>query len=507
MNTGHLNGNGLAELRGYNFQNLASAPSTNLYAGRFYYNTADNTLYVYNGSQWLDALAQGTTYTAGTGISITSNTISVASTVLMNAGAFTNLAILGTASGSASVAIGYQSNTSTASYAIAIGAEAEARGDSSIQLGYGSNLNDMTFYVGFFDTTPVNYELLDGTTGLIPDARISSNIARTSAIPTKISDLTDDTATYPIDKADTLTGLTASISELNIMDGVTVSAANINSVTSKIGLTDLSIASGSTNYLGYDNSTGQFSAKVDTTVTASSNKLITSGAVETAISNALVGGVKYVGTWTATGQTNYSSITLPVKKGYEYLVVGSATITAGGTTIEWNDGDFLMINADVASGGTITNVSKIDNTESTDLVKLNATQTLTNKTIDADDNTIQDLAVSNFKSGVVRTSTDGIRATASASDTALVTEKAIASAFDLRFYTTTNPALTTSGGICTWTVTHNLNKVIGSVLIYEVSTGEKVLYDTTITSANVVTIKILSASNIAAGTYRVVVLG
>ena len=40
-------------------------------------------------------------------------------------------------------------------------------------------------------------------------------------IPTAISDLTDDTSTTPIDKADTLTGLTASVAELNYTDGVT----------------------------------------------------------------------------------------------------------------------------------------------------------------------------------------------------------------------------------------------------------------------------------------------
>lgn len=45
--------------------------------------------------------------------------------------------------------------------------------------------------------------------------------ADSSDIPTAISDLTDDTSTYPIDKADTLTGLTASITELNYTGGVT----------------------------------------------------------------------------------------------------------------------------------------------------------------------------------------------------------------------------------------------------------------------------------------------
>lgn len=56
-------------------------------------------------------------------------------------------------------------------------------------------------------------------------------------VPTSISDLTDDTSTYPIDKADTLTGLTATVSELNVLDGITASTTELNStdgVTSNI---------------------------------------------------------------------------------------------------------------------------------------------------------------------------------------------------------------------------------------------------------------------------------
>lgn len=46
--------------------------------------------------------------------------------------------------------------------------------------------------------------------------------------PTKLSNFSDDTATNPVDKADTLTNLTASIAELNILDGVTADANEIN---------------------------------------------------------------------------------------------------------------------------------------------------------------------------------------------------------------------------------------------------------------------------------------
>ena len=70
-----------------------------------------------------------------------------------------------------------------------IGAQASA--NYAIQLGNGTNSTASTLAVGFNGT---NYTLLDGT-GLIPDARISSNIARTSAIPTvptNISAFTND---------------------------------------------------------------------------------------------------------------------------------------------------------------------------------------------------------------------------------------------------------------------------------------------------------------------------
>ena len=148
--------------------------------------------------------------------------------------------------------------------------------------------------------------------------------------------------------------------------------------------------------------------------------------LKAAIDSAITGLLKYKGVWSATGQTDYSTIPTPAQNGDTYYVEGSATIG----TITWETGDYLVVSQDVASGGTVTQVTQILNNEASDIVKLNAAQTLTNKTIDADDNTISDLGVSNFKSGVIRTSSDGIRAYSSALDTALATEKAIALAIE-----------------------------------------------------------------------------
>lgn len=73
-------------------------------------------------------------------------------------------------------------------------------------------------------------------------------------------------------------------------------------------------------------------------------------------------------------------------------------------------------------------------------------------------------------------------------------------------YTTTNPALTQTGGVCTWTVTHNLGaNVIATV--YDATTKEEVITTVEKTSNTVATVKINSTSNITAGAYRVVVIG
>ena len=413
--------------------------------------------------------------------------------------------------------------------------------------------------------TAAEVNVLDGITATTAELNILSGV---TADKDEINIL--DGATVTTAELNVLDGITATTAELNIMDGVTVTASDINSVTSKIGLTDLSIASASANYLTYDNTTGEFGANVDTTVTASSTNLVTSGAVETAIGNALVGGVIYKGTWAiTTSTTDFSGITLPVKKGNLFLVTGTGPATVGG--IEWNPGDYLMVNADVAAGGSLSGkVDKIDNTEAADIVRLNATQTLTNKTIDADDNTITDLETDNFKSGVIQTS---VRAVSSASDTAIASEKAVASAIanfitasstdtltnktidgddntiqDLGIgvfksgvvvdsstgiaatssasdakiatekaiaaglaekvekFTAQNTALTATSGVCTWTITNSIGSADVQVAIYQVSTGAQVGAYVEVGASNIV-VKFNSASDIAADTFKAVVLG
>ena len=71
----------------------------------------------------------------------------------------------------------------------------------------------------------------------------------------------------------------------------------------------------------------------------------------------------------------------------------------------------------------------------------------------------------------------------------------------------TNPALTPSSGVCTWTIDHTLDTRGVTVEIYDASTYKKVIMDVIHTSTSQVTIKFNAGSNVSAGTYKAVLVG
>lgn len=162
--------------------------------------------------------------TAGTGIDITNNTISVTSPTLINKstgnnslnidgfsyynydrsvnigkdsyttsynsvalGAYANAGQYGTA-------LGYGTAASGTS-AIAIGTQAGTSSTSSNVMQFGKGTNNESNTVKFGNGTN-NWTLLDLTTGLIPDARLSSNVQTTSNLVTSVSSSSTDTQ-YP----------------------------------------------------------------------------------------------------------------------------------------------------------------------------------------------------------------------------------------------------------------------------------------------------------------------
>lgn len=108
----------------------------------------------------------------------------VAIGVSSQATASASVAIGGSSKASANTAnaFGYSSEA-TGAGATTLGYSAKASAVYAIQLGKGTNSTASSLAVGFNGT---NYSLLDGTTGLIPDARISSNIQRTLVSGTNI---------------------------------------------------------------------------------------------------------------------------------------------------------------------------------------------------------------------------------------------------------------------------------------------------------------------------------
>jgi hypothetical protein len=129
----------------------------------------------------------------------------------------------------------------------------------------------------------------------------------------------------------------------------------------------------------------------------------------------------YKGTFDGSQTIAAQGITT-IQKGWFWKVTvagttsGVSTPSGAGVSV----GDMVIANVTKASAIVAADFDGVDNTESSDLVKLAAVQTLTNKSIDADNNTISNLETDNFKAGVI--DTDGTL-TAN-SDTKLATQKA-----------------------------------------------------------------------------------
>lgn len=78
-------------------------------------------------------------------------------------------------------------------------------------------------------------------------------------------------------------------------------------------------------------------------------------------------------------------------------------------------------------------------------------------------------------------------------------------------YTTTNKAITASGGTFSWSIpktTHGIDSNAIIVQLYEVATGAQVMADVTVDQTNYnVTITIVGTGTLATGTYRIVLFG
>lgn len=285
------------ELQNFRIQNLATAPETP-YVGQHYYNTVANTEYVWNGTAWIDALSQGD-YTFQNGIELASGTRNVqlklatgndAGNVTLSAdakGLAANVAEASTsAKGIIEIATDSEAATGTAEDLAVNPKQLAAAVDGDIELTDLSIASGSANYLEYDNTNgqfgaKVDANPTKNSTKLVTSGGVFGNTLNdvslknntTDTLSVTKGDVTTDVKIEKVDKA------------IGDEDGNNIKStyATKDEVKDTIELTDLSIASTSANYLEYDNTTGEFGAKVSTSITDNDTNLVTGEAVYEAI--------------------------------------------------------------------------------------------------------------------------------------------------------------------------------------------------------------------------------
>jgi len=324
----------------------------------------------------------------------------------------------------------------------------------------------------------------------------------------KANILSENVPSIPLSK---ISDVTATASELNVLDGITASTTELNytdGVTSSIQ-TQLD---------------SKLAKKPDGTndIVDSNNKITT-----TYLPDFILGQVLYGGNVT-TGAVATLSTNAKAKLGTTDNSITLTNDTTAITGYEANEGIYYIASADftfaslsIVTGDWLISKgnawTKIDNTDAVTGIKGNAevSYRIGNVNITPADVGVEDGAQVNVLEGIQVGSTDvtptskKVKLVAGTNITMSVSgnEITVNASATTRKYSATNPALTQVGGVATWTVNHALSTSDVTVQVFEVSTNELVLADTVITDTANVTIKFTTASDISAGVYKVVVIG
>lgn len=198
----------------------------------------------------------------------------------------------------------------------------------------------------------------------------------------------------------------------------------------------------------------------------------------------------FVVTTDASGNTvynryKYSTATTPAAWAFEYALNNSSF-----TANQWDA---------INSGATSTNIAQI----ATNASNISALQTGKQDTI-SDLSTIRSNAQAG-KNASDTIATYGNIVTHNVSEFATAAQGAKADTACQKL-TATNPALTPSSGVCTWTITNTLATADVNVNLYELASGDKIVASITPSSLSII-IKINSTSAITAGAYKAVIIG
>lgn len=434
------------ELQNATIQNLASAPASPV-AGQVYFNTATNKYMGYNGSAWVDLSSQGQIYTFNSPLSETNGVVSV-----------------GDASTSAKGVIEIATDT-----------EASTGTDTTRAINAKQLATKVTANAAITGAThtKITYDSKGLVTG-------GANLSASDIPNLTLSKITDVTATAS--ELNVLDGITATTTELNYVDGVTSSIQT--QLNNKVAA-NAAITAGTGTKITYD---AKGLVTSSTTLSASDIPDISS----TYVTVASKGQANGVASLDGDGKVPSSQLPSYVDDVIEaYIVSGSTALSAG-----W---------LSKTSGGSAL-------TPETGIIYVVMTAgEYQNKTYRWGGTTYVEISSA---PGQATESTAGIAAiatqaecTTGTNDTKIVTPLKMATYTSgmAKKATFNNTALTASSGVCTWTISTALSpNCICS--IREKTGGAEVLCDVTYGSGSI-TIKINSTSNIAANTYTATVIG
>lgn len=536
------------EIQNAVIQNLASAPA-NPKEGQLYWDTTSHKMYIYDGTQWVEGTSQGKIYTFGTGLTESNDNVTLDEATDSSLGGVIIGSNISVSNGTISVA---DASTSTKGL-IEIATDSEAstetatnlavtpkqlgekvtklstkptagtytkvtiNGEGQVTAGTALASTDVTNALGFTpynSTNPAGYITSAALADYVPNTRKINGYALTSDVTltysdvgalsgqTTINDLTTTAQQDALNSGATTTNIgqiatnTSAISTIN--DKIPSQASSSNQLADK-AFVNSTVQTNTANFRGNWATWADVpTVATDYPADYAGNKTPTvndylvvvdaSGYTEETLTGTW--RFKYSGEWSTDGKSGW----LP-----EYQVNETPLTAAQLAAINSGITDTLVAQI-------TTNATDISNLQQT-AVTASSTTTFTNKTIDAEGtgNSITNLKTTNFKSGVIVTTVG-----ATGSDTALPTEQAVREALTaldsgvVHKTTATNPALTVSGGVVTWTITSVPQDCV--VAVYEISTGDEVFTEVA-HGSNSVIIKMNSTTNVDSDTYKAVILG
>ena len=219
--------------------------------------------------------------------------------------------------------------------------------------------------------------------------------------------------------------------------------------------------------------------------------------------NDYLGSAAYKGVDTsiASGSTSTNLPTTAAVANYVSTAIGAA--------------DAMRFKGTIGTGGTVTSLPT-SNVKVGDTYRVITAGTYASQVCEVGDLIIATattptwtVAQTNIEGAITSISSgNGISVTGSGSSRTVALSSEVYSAYQsygnlVKYYA--NPALTSSGGVCTWNITTEVDG--GMVMVNEIATGNIVMTDVTWESDGDIQIKIISSSNIAANTYNATVIG